>query len=54
MLEAAIKAKDFGYNQFLFLCDSRSVQVTIRRCTPSWQERRLLADGSHLAQNVLP
>ena len=54
MLKAAIKARDFGYNHFLFLCDSRrSVQVTNRRCTPSWQERILLADWSHLSQNVL-
>ena len=43
MLKAAIKARDFGYNHFLFLCDSRrSVQVTNRRCTPSWQERILI------------
>ena len=52
MWEAAMKAKDLGYNNFVFLSDSkRVVQATNRKWTPTWQERSLLANWSHLAHN---
>ena len=52
MWEAAMKAKDLGYNNFVFLSDSkRVVQATNRKWTPTQQERSLLANWSHLAHN---
>ena len=37
MLEAAMKVRDLGYNNFVFLSDSkRVVQVTNRKWTPTW------------------
>ena len=52
MVEAAIKARNIGCKQILFLCDNQSpVQVINGRCTPNWQERFLMADWAYLAQN---
>ena len=52
MLEAPIKGRDLGYNNFVFLSDSkRVVQVTNKKWIPNWQERSLLTDWSHLAHN---
>jgi len=37
MWEVAMKARDLGYNNFVFLGDSkRVVQVTNRKWTPTW------------------
>lgn len=54
MVEAVIKARSLGFNQILFLSDSRrSVQVTNKEIAPSWKERTLMADLTHLHKNGL-
>ena len=54
MVEAAVKARSLGFNQILFLSDSRrSVQVTNKERAPSWQERTLMVDWTQLNQNGL-
>ena len=54
MLEAAVKARSLGFNQILFLSDSRrSVQVTNKERAPSWQERTLMVDWT-LAKSEWP
>ena len=46
------EGQGFGLQQFVFLSDSkRVIQVTNRKWTPTWQERSLLANWSHLAHN---
>ena len=52
MLEVAMRARELGCYNLLFLSDSnRAVQVTNRKWTPTWQERSLLVDWSHLELN---
>jgi len=54
MVEATVKARSLGFNQILFLSDSRrSVQVVNKERAPSWKEKTWVADCSHLAQNGL-
>ena len=52
MLEVAMRAREFGCYNLLFLSDSfKVVQVTNKKWTPTWQDRSLLADWSHLELN---
>ncbi|XP_030963645.1 uncharacterized protein LOC115984778 [Quercus lobata] len=54
MLEAVIKARDLGYNFLLLLSDSRrSVLVSNRQCTPTWQERVLLASETLIHSDLV-
>ena len=54
MVTAAMKARSLGFTQILFLSDNkRLVHVTNKEAAPSWQERILMADLSHLNQSGL-
>ena len=52
VVEDAVKAKWLGCCRILFMCNSRRVaQVCNFSCTPSWQEKIMVADISNLMQN---
>ena len=47
-----VKAKWLGCCRILFMCNSKGVaQVCNFSCTPSWQEKIMVADISNLMQN---
>ena len=52
VVEDAVKAKWLGCCRILFMCNSKRVaQVCNFSCTPSWQEKIMVADISNLMQN---
>nr|POE96108.1 hypothetical protein CFP56_23479 [Quercus suber] len=54
LVEAAVKAKWLGFCRILFMCSSKRVaQVCNFSCTPSWQEKTMVADISYLKQQGL-
>ena len=51
IVEAAVKAKNLGYQQILMLSNcKRLVQVVDKKRAPDWKERTLMADMSSLQQ----
>ena len=52
VVEDAVKAKWLGCCRILFMCNGKRVaQVCNFSCTPSWQEKIMVADTSNLMQN---
>lgn len=51
IVEAAVKAKNLGYQQILMLSNCKKlVQVVDKKRAPDWKERTLMADMSSLQQ----
>lgn len=54
MVEAAIKARSYGYHRIFFLTNSRNlVQIINKKKNPNWQEKTMVANLKNLYQNRL-